>query len=64
VQPAGNHQVKREPEVVLYTNHNALSNTPQVTHDTAFYARDGRLRGPQQKGTAQPYSLKRLTHYA
>jgi hypothetical protein len=56
--------VKRQPQVVVYSNYDALADSTQFADRTALYARKRRLRGSQQKGARQPYPLKWLTDYA
>jgi hypothetical protein len=64
MQSPGNHQMKREPEVVLDADYYALPDSPQFAHRTAFHTRQRRLRGSQQKGAVQPYVFQRLADYA
>src|SRR2546422_9152397 len=60
VQPAGNHQVKHQPKIVLYSNCDALANSPHFAHRTALDTGNWRVRGSKQKGVSKSYSLERL----
>jgi hypothetical protein len=64
VQSAGNHQVKGEPQIVVYSDYNALTDSPQFAHVPALHTGKRRLRGSQQKGARQPYPFEWLTDYA
>jgi len=60
VQPAGNHQVKHQPKIVLYSNGDALADSPQFAHHMALDTGNWRLCGSKQKGVSKSHSLERL----
>jgi hypothetical protein len=64
VQPAGNHQVKNQPKIILDANCNALAQAPQFADNVTFHDRKRRSRGSQEKGACQPYPLEWLTDNA
>src|SRR5208283_1980746 len=45
MQTAGNHQVKREPEVAIDSDNDAFPNSPQFPDGTALHTCDRRLSG-------------------
>jgi hypothetical protein len=53
--------MKDKPEIILNTNSDALTYTPQLSHVVALYVRDGWLHCPKQKRAREPHMLKRLT---
>ena len=64
MQPAGNHQMKHEPEITFHANRNAFPDAPQLVHAAAFNTRDRRIDRPQQKRTRDPHTLQRLAENA
>jgi len=52
VQPAGNHQVQHQPEIVFYSNDNALANSTQLADNAAFHTGQRRLRVRSKKALA------------
>ena len=49
VQPAGNHQVKYQPEIVLHSNGDALADAPYFAYQLTLNIRKRRLHGAKQK---------------
>lgn len=64
VQPASNHQVKDQPKIILYADCDALAYVSQFANDATFHSREGRLRGSQEEGALQAYTLEGLTDYS
>src|SRR5579864_2493102 len=60
MQTASDHQVKNQPEVVIYSNCDTFANPPQCAHASSFNTRNRRFYGTQEKGTCQPHLLDRL----
>src|ERR1700739_4565689 len=60
VQPAGDHQVQRQPEIAVHSDRDALADASQLAHEATFHARHRRLRGSQEKRSCHPHSLDRL----
>jgi hypothetical protein len=62
VQPAGNHQVKYQPQVAIYPNCDALADSSQFAYYPALNVRNRRLCGSKQKGACQSHFLQRLSN--
>jgi hypothetical protein len=56
--------VKGQPEIVLYADYNALSESPQFADYATLHTRRGRLCSSQEKSTRQPNPLQWLTNDA
>src|SRR2546426_3310801 len=52
--------VKHQPKIVLYSNCDALANSPHFAYRTALDTGNWRVRGSKQKGVSKSYSLERL----
>src|SRR5947209_18631388 len=60
VQSSSNHQMQHQPEITLESKRNALTDSPQLTHNATFDARNRWLCSPKQKGARNLHSLERL----
>jgi len=64
VQPAGNHQVKHQPKIILDANRNAFADAAQLADHAAFHVGKRRISGSQQEGALQAHVLDGLTDYS
>jgi hypothetical protein len=64
MQSAGNHEVKYQPQLVLETDGDALTDPTQRQHAPTLHGLDGRHRGPQQEWRWNPYALESPSHEA
>jgi hypothetical protein len=56
--------MKRQPEIILQSDRNTFSDSPQLMDNTAIHAAKRGLRGSQEKRAVQSYPLKWLANYA
>lgn len=59
MESPGDHEVKDEPKIAVQSNRDALSDAPQLPHDTAFSSRNRRLGGSQQERVGYPDVFER-----
>ena len=60
MQPAGDHEVKHQPEIVPQTKCDTLADPPQFPDNLALRRVEGRLYGSKKKRICQPDLFQRL----
>ena len=60
MQATGDHQVKNQPEITLYSDCDAFANAPQFAHHSTLDTLERRLRSPKKKDARQPHSQEWL----
>lgn len=60
VEPAGNHQMKHEPEISFQTNTDSFPQPPQLSNPLTFHAVDWWHGGAQQKRRPNLHTFERF----
>ena len=61
MQSAGNHQMQRQPKIVLQADGDALADPAQFSHGAALEIWNRGLHSAKQKRAHNSYPLERLT---
>jgi hypothetical protein len=61
VQPAGDHQMQNQPDIIFKADTNPFAHSAQLHYRLAFRTAKRRLYGAQQKRAYDSRALDRLT---
>jgi len=61
MQPAGDHEVDDQPQIVVESNGDTLADSLKFAYRMSLNIAKGRLRRAQYEGVAQAHALKGLT---
>jgi hypothetical protein len=64
VEPARDHQMKHQPEIVLHADNDSFADSPQFANNPSLDLANRRLCASNQKSTGNPNPNKPLTDYA